>query len=149
VIDLKTALAYSLAVGGAVLLCRALPFLIIRSPKEGRPKADDRHEPRAGEPAGGGDKAAANGSGTPRREGRGGAAGGFLSLIEQVIPPVVMTVLACNSIAMPVKENPRAALPVLSAAALSLAAQLWKGSFLLSILGGTALYMLLTRLLPA
>jgi branched-subunit amino acid transport protein AzlD len=40
----------------------------------------------------------------------------------------------------------RAALPVLCAATLSLLAQLWKGSFLLSILGGTALYMLLTRL---
>jgi branched-subunit amino acid transport protein AzlD len=58
-----------------------------------------------------------------------------------------MTVLACNSIAAPVKENPHAAVPVLSAAALSLVAQLWKGNFLLSILGGTALYMILTRLL--
>jgi branched-subunit amino acid transport protein AzlD len=60
-----------------------------------------------------------------------------------------MTVLACNSIAAPVKEEPRTALPILSAAALSLLAQLWKGNFLLSILGGTALYMILTRLLAA
>jgi branched-subunit amino acid transport protein AzlD len=39
--------------------------------------------------------------------------------------------------------------PVLSATVLSLVVQLWKGSFLLSILGGTALYMILTRLPPA
>jgi branched-subunit amino acid transport protein AzlD len=84
-----------------------------------------------------------------RKERRGKALDGFLSLIERAAPPVTMTVLACNSIAAPIKEDPRTAVPVLSAAALSLAVQLWKGSFLLSILGGTALYMLLTRLPPA
>jgi branched-subunit amino acid transport protein AzlD len=127
VINLKAALAYTFTAGCAVFLCRALPFLIIRSKKRG-----DNH--------------AIGSAGSPRR---GRTFDRFLSLVERVIPPVAMTVLACNSIAAPVKEDPRNAVPILSAAALSLIAHLWKGNFLLSILGGTALYMLLTRLLTA
>jgi branched-subunit amino acid transport protein AzlD len=125
--NLKTAAAYTLAAGCAVFLCRALPFLIIR-PKRGK----DRE---AGIP-GSGD--------SPRPLER--VLDKFLSLVERVIPPAAMTVLACNSIAAPVKEDPAAAVPIICAAALSFLAQFWKGNFLLSILGGTALYMLLTGL---
>ncbi|MDR3161400.1 MAG: AzlD domain-containing protein [Spirochaetaceae bacterium] len=123
--DLKTAGTYILVAGGAVFLCRALPFLIIRSKK-------------------GGNAAGAETSGDSFRP---GTLDRFLSLVERVVPPVAMTVLACNSIAAPVKEDPGAAVPILCAAALSLVAQLWRGNFLLSILGGTALYMLLIRLI--
>jgi branched-subunit amino acid transport protein AzlD len=115
---LARAALYTLAAGCAVFLCRALPFLIIPPQKDAG--KDENARPRA-----------------PK---------GFLGLIERIVPPVAMTVLACNSIAAPVKEDPRTAVPVLCGAALSLLAQLWKGNFLLSILGGTALYMLLARL---
>ncbi|MDR1908748.1 MAG: AzlD domain-containing protein [Spirochaetaceae bacterium] len=125
-ISVKAAVAYTFAAGCAVFLCRSLPFLIIRTKK-------------------GGAKTTAEGESGAEPSRRGLDA--FLSLVERVVPPAAMTVLAVNSIAAPVKENPRSAVPVLAASALSLIAQFWKGNFLLSILGGTALYMVLTRVL--
>jgi branched-subunit amino acid transport protein AzlD len=128
VISLKAAVAYTFAAGCTVFLCRALPFFIIR-------------------PGKGDSKTAADGEGGAESPRRGRRLDAFLALIERAVPPAAMTVLAVNSIAAPVKENPRNAVPVLAASALSLAAQFWKGNFLLSILGGTALYMILTRVL--
>jgi branched-subunit amino acid transport protein AzlD len=54
-----------------------------------------------------------------------------------------MTVLAFNTLAGSLKETPQQALALLPAAAFTALAQLWKRNALLSIVGGTALYMLL------
>lgn len=70
----------------------------------------------------------------------------FLQFIEKTAPPAAMTVLCFNALAAPVKENPDSALPVLSAALLTALLHVWKRNSLLSIMGGTAFFMLLKRL---
>jgi branched-subunit amino acid transport protein AzlD len=67
----------------------------------------------------------------------------FLSFVERVVPPVAMTVLAFNALAAPLKETPGQALALLPAAIFTALAHLWKRNALLSIVGGTALYMIL------
>jgi branched-subunit amino acid transport protein AzlD len=75
---------------------------------------------------------------------RGGKAGPFLAFVEKVVPPAAMTVLAFNALAAPLKDRP--ALTTLAAAALTALIHLWKRNPLLSIFGGTAVYMLLEKL---
>jgi branched-subunit amino acid transport protein AzlD len=72
----------------------------------------------------------------------------FLGFVEKVVPPAAMTVLAFNSLAGPVKEDARLAIPVLVSALLGAALHLWKRNPLFSIFGATAVYMLLIRFLP-
>jgi branched-subunit amino acid transport protein AzlD len=130
-IDITTAVAYTFAAGAAVFFCRAFPFLIIKRRKNNENNdANDNDD----------DSDAVHAK-------RADHFDVFLSLIERAVPPAAMTVLAVNSIAAPVKENPAAGIPVLAASAVTLAAQLWKRNYLLSILGGTAVFMVLTRLL--
>ena len=127
-IPVKTAVAYTFAVAGTVFLCRAFPFLILRRKKGGPGEAGK--------------------AGAARGNNREKARDFFLSLVERVLPPAAMTVLAVNSVASPLRENWRAGIPVLAAAALTLILQLARRNYLLSILGGTAGYMLLARFLP-
>lgn len=119
-LSLKAALAYTIAIGLVVFLCRAFPFLFLRPKKQEDPGAE--------------------------RAKKDGALDIFLAIIERVVPPAAMTVLAFNSIAAPVKENPAGALPVLAASCFTMLVHFWKRNFLISILGGTALYMALGRL---
>ncbi|MDR3161353.1 MAG: AzlD domain-containing protein [Spirochaetaceae bacterium] len=72
---------------------------------------------------------------------------GLLSLAERVAPPVAMTVLAFNSIAGPLREDPRRFLPTLIASSVTALVHLRKRNPLISIFGGTLLYMVLIRLL--
>jgi branched-subunit amino acid transport protein AzlD len=83
------------------------------------------------------------------RDNRKGGAGteAFLSLVEKAAPPVAMTVLTFNAISGSIKEDAGTALPALIASAFTALIHLWKRNALLSILGGTALYMVLTRIL--
>ena len=83
-------------------------------------------------------------------EGEGKRAGGagLLTLAERGAPPAAMTVLACTSIAGPLREDPRRFLPVLIASALTALVHLWKRNPLVIIFGGTLLYMVLNRLIP-
>jgi branched-subunit amino acid transport protein AzlD len=66
----------------------------------------------------------------------------FLAFVEKVVPPAAMTVLAFNAMAGPVRENPESGAPVLIAAAFTALLHFWKRNALVSIFGGTALYML-------
>jgi len=68
----------------------------------------------------------------------------FLAFIEKTAPPVAMTVLAFN--ALPLKSSLREIIPAIAAAILTAIVHLWRRNALLSICGGTALYMLLIRL---
>ena len=83
----------------------------------------------------------ANGGG--KSQGERGAA--FLAFVEKIVPPAAMTVLAFNSLAGPIKSNPREIIPALAAAALTAIVHLWRRNPLISITGGTVLFMLLTR----
>ncbi|GHT80734.1 branched-chain amino acid transport protein AzlD [Spirochaetia bacterium] len=126
-LSVAAALVYTCAMGVVVFFCRAFPFLFFR---KGVP--DDGMDPRANSEAG--KKSAVN---------------SFLSLIEKVVPPAAMTVLAFNSIAAPVRENLHAGIPVIAASLFTALVHLWKRNFLVSILGGTVLYMVLSRMFAA
>jgi branched-subunit amino acid transport protein AzlD len=144
--DIKAAVVYTFAAGFAVFFCRALPFFIIR-PGKGRGKGGRAAAGDSDTTHGNSNTVDKNSNAVGGGPARGRTLNAFLTLIERVVPPVAMTVLAVNSIAAPVKENPAASLPVLAASALTLGMQLWKRNYLVSILGGTAAYMVLTRLL--
>jgi branched-subunit amino acid transport protein AzlD len=84
------------------------------------------------------------GQGTDKK---GTARAAFLSLIEKTAPPVAMTVLAFNAMGGPIRENPRTIIPVLAASAFTALVHLWKRNALISIIGGTAVYMVLRRIM--
>jgi branched-subunit amino acid transport protein AzlD len=79
--------------------------------------------------------------------GEGNREKGWLGFVEKVVPPVAMTVLAFNSAAGSLKANVYESLPVLAAAGVTAALHFWKRNSLISIFGGTALYMILEQLL--
>jgi branched-subunit amino acid transport protein AzlD len=101
--------------GVVVLFCRAFPFLFFR------------------------DKGRDNGKPVPDRM----PGSRFRSLAEKAAPPVTMTILAVNAMSGPIRENLPAAFPVLAASLFTALVHLWKRNSLLSIFGGTAVYMAL------
>jgi branched-subunit amino acid transport protein AzlD len=111
-----TALLWIFAIAAAVFLCRLLPFLIFSR------------------------------KGTKDSEGRWTQ--GILDFVEKVAPPVCMTVLAFNALASPAKTASafEDIVPLLAASVVTALLHLWKRNALVSIFGGTALYMLLTHL---
>lgn len=114
------ALILTIAMAAAIFFCRVFPFLFFR--------------------------------GNAGKNGRGGSRDGasaFLSFVEKTVPPAAMTVLAFNALAGPVQANRGELLPALAAAAFTAVVHLWKRNPLISIFGGTALYMLLIRILNA
>ncbi|MDR1128363.1 MAG: AzlD domain-containing protein [Treponema sp.] len=123
-LGIKTAALYTAAIGLLVFFCRAFPFLFLRSGKKDPGCAGD-------------------GGQTKKRM----VLDRFLAVVEKAVPPAAMTVLAVNSAAVPVKENPAGGIPVLAASIFTLFVHLWRRNFLISILGGTVLYMVLERLL--
>ena len=79
---------------------------------------------------------------------RGGRVKTFLAFVEKTVPPVAMTVLAFNALAGPVHTNPRELISAIAAAAFTALVHLWRRNPLISIFGGTAVYMALIRLIP-
>jgi branched-subunit amino acid transport protein AzlD len=69
----------------------------------------------------------------------------FLTLVGKTAPPVAVTVLTFNAISGAVKEDTRLLIPVLAASAFTALAHLWKRNALISIIGGVAIYMILSR----
>ena len=69
--------------------------------------------------------------------------GAFLDFVERVVPPVAMTVLAFNALGGAFRDGLANGLPALAAAAVTAVLHLWKGNYLVSILGGTILYMII------
>ena len=66
--------------------------------------------------------------------------------VEKTVPPAAMTVLAFNILGSSVKNDSVDGLLALAASAFTALVHLWKRNTLLSILGGTAVYMLLQRI---
>ncbi|MCL2129642.1 MAG: AzlD domain-containing protein [Treponema sp.] len=115
-----------LAMGAVILFCRAFPFLFFsrKNPPEG-----------------------VAGQGHLQAARRGPGKEAFFDFIEKIVPPVAMTVLAVNALSSSFKENPTDGLLVLGASLLTALVHLWKSNTLLSILGGTVLYMILRRII--
>jgi branched-subunit amino acid transport protein AzlD len=121
------ALGMVLAMGAVVFFCRAFPFLFFfRENFVGNDNSVD-DDNKAGDNSGG------------RKKG----AGVFLDFVERVAPPVAMTVLAFNALGFAFRDNPRDGLLALAASVFTAVLHLWKGNFLISILGGTILYMII------
>ncbi len=82
--------------------------------------------------------------------GEGGRArAAFVAFVERAVPPVAMTVLAVASIAGAVKPSWPFGLPAVIAACATAALHLIRRNTLLSIIGGTALYMILRAVMGA
>ena len=81
-----------------------------------------------------------------KTDGRSDTEEKILAIVEKTVPPVAMTVLAFNALAGTVQINPRELIPAISAAVVTALLHLWRRNPLISIFGGTALYMLLSRL---
>ena len=109
------ALLLCLAMAAVIFFCRVFPFLFFR----GKTGNGDTH-------------AASRNS-------------AFLAFVEKTVPPVAMTVLAVNALTGPVKAAPHGTIPVLAAAAFTALVHLWRRNPLISIFGGTAVYMILMR----
>ena len=71
----------------------------------------------------------------------------FLNFVEKTVPPAAMTVLAFNILGSSFRESPIDGLPALAASILTALLHIWKKNSLISIFGGTALYMILTRII--
>ena len=71
----------------------------------------------------------------------------FFAFVEKIVPPVAMTVLAFNAIGGAFRGTINDGLLVLVASAFTALTHLWKRNSLLSIIGGTILYMILIRVI--
>ena len=69
----------------------------------------------------------------------------FLKFVEKTVPPVAMTVLAFNALGGAFRNTPETGILVLAAAVFTALIHIWKRNPLISIFGGTAVYMILYR----
>ncbi|MDR1986351.1 MAG: AzlD domain-containing protein [Treponema sp.] len=74
--------------------------------------------------------------------------GPLLEFVERLVPPVAMTVLACNAISAPFTADLPQGLSGFIAAVFTALIHLWKRNSLFSICGGTMAYMLIQGVLP-
>jgi branched-subunit amino acid transport protein AzlD len=121
------ALGMVLAMGAVIFFCRAFPFLFFPR-NRGADNASDSNGEKSGIK-------------------RHGGISRLVDFAEKIIPPVAMTVLSFNILGASFKADQSDGLLVLGASAITAVLHLWKRSFLISILGGTAVYMILCRLL--
>ena len=119
--NFSEALFLAIAMGAVILFCRAFPFLFFSRSNE----ADLAHE----------------GSRKGLRKET------ILNFVEKTVPPVAMTVLAFNALGGAFRDNLSDGLLVLIASVFTALVHLWKRNPLASIFGGTALYMILTRIM--
>jgi len=71
----------------------------------------------------------------------------ILDFVQRYIPPMIMTILVLNSFKTLRFDRAPFGLPEIFSALAVAALQLWRRNALISIVGGTGLYMLLIRLL--
>jgi branched-subunit amino acid transport protein AzlD len=134
-VSLNAALVMTFAMGAVILFCRVFPFLFFREWKPGAGKGSGPPDPHKGR------------EDPPLKRNPRSLREQFLALVERTVPPAAMTVLAFNAVSAPIKEDLSRVVPVLAASAFTAAVHLWKRNVLLSILGGTVLYMVLERIL--
>jgi len=116
--NLREALGIVFAMGAVILFCRAFPFLFLAGRNSGEGEAE---------------------TGSSRRR-------AFFNFVEKTVPPVAMTVLAFNALGASFRDNQWDGLLVLVASLFTALVHIWKKNPLVSIFGGTALYMILMRL---
>ncbi|MDR2701483.1 MAG: AzlD domain-containing protein [Spirochaetaceae bacterium] len=115
--SLPEALGLVFAMGAVILFCRAFPFLFL------------------------------SGGISQKTLGNTSLKGSLLIFVEKIVPPAAMTVLAFNSLGGAFKANLRDGLLVFATSVFTALIHLWKRNALVSIIGGTALYMILIRVI--
>jgi len=70
----------------------------------------------------------------------------LIAFVELAVPPVAMTILAFSAISASFKEGLPPALATLTAAGVTALLHLWRRNALLSIVGGTILFIILNRI---
>ena len=83
----------------------------------------------------------------PSHKTRSKAAELFLDFVARLAPPAAMTVLALNALGASFRENPKSGLMALIASVFTVLVHVWKRNPLISIFGGTAVYMILSRVI--
>jgi len=121
------ALGIVFAMGAVIFFCRAFPFLFFSRNRSANNASDSNSEK----------------SGIKRF----GGISRLIDFAEKIIPPVAMTVLSFNILGTSFKADQLDGFLALGASAITAVLHLWKRNFLISILGGTAVYMILCRLL--
>ncbi|MCL1813066.1 MAG: AzlD domain-containing protein [Treponema sp.] len=123
----NTALFYTVVLGAVIFLCRFLPFVIF------------------------GENINKEKINTEQKQNKMKA---FLEFVEATVPAVAMTVLAVNALAAQSKEaltvqppDLAGIIPLGSAALVTAVLHFWKRNALVSIFGGTALYMFLITII--
>ena len=133
-LSLAAALGFTGVMGLAIFFCRLFPFLFFREQGGGARRG------KSGETGASGGPEDAGKRGPSRRE-------IFLHFVEKLAPPAAMTVLAFNALAGSFTAKLREGAPALAAAILTALIHLWKRNSLFSIFGGTAIYIILERVL--
>ena len=120
----KEAFFLVMAMGAVILFCRVFPFLFSFREKETAFQNEEAKKK----------------TGASRKE-------ALFAFVEKTVPPVAMTVLAFNILGSSFRDNPGDGLVVLAASVFTALVHLWKRNSLLSIFGGTALYMIVQRVI--
>ena len=110
------ALLIVLAMGVVILFCRVFPFLFFAGKENAAKETNSAHKDA------------------------------LLNFVGKTVPPVAMTVLAFNALGGAFRDNPLDGLLVLAASVFTALVHLWKRNSLVSIFGGTILYMILQRI---
>jgi branched-subunit amino acid transport protein AzlD len=118
--SVSEALILTVVMAAVIFFCRVFPFLFFREKNTAGTGVEDTQNRR---------KAA------------------FLAFAEKTVPPAALTVLAFNALAGPVRTNHSEIIPALAAAVFTALVHLWRRNPLISIFGGTALFMVLQRVL--
>jgi len=126
--SINEALILTIAMAATIFFCRLFPFLFFRSKKNTlAANAETPHNVPHSPPP------------TPNSP--------LLSFIEKTVPPVAMTVLAFNALSGTVQASSRELISALAAAVFTAIVHVWKRNPLISIFGGTALFVILSRVL--
>ncbi|MDR2596624.1 MAG: AzlD domain-containing protein [Treponema sp.] len=114
--NLYEAVGFVFTMGAVIIFCRFFPFLFF------------------------------SGSISRKANGKTSIRESFINFVEKIVPPTAMTVLAFNALGAAFQENPGDGLFVLTASVFTALIHIWKRNTLISIIGGTALYMILIRI---
>ncbi|MDR2150805.1 MAG: AzlD domain-containing protein [Spirochaetaceae bacterium] len=69
----------------------------------------------------------------------------LLRFVERTVPPVAITVLTFNALAVSIKDDVKTAVPLISAVVFTVFVHLWKRNYLMSIFGGVTVFILISR----
>ncbi|MCX7654902.1 MAG: AzlD domain-containing protein [Treponemataceae bacterium] len=150
-LNLSQALGYMVVMALIIFCCRAFPWIILALQELVQPRKRRRSENTSALFRKGEKKAeiecSSSGTEVLVQGEKEKSFPSWLPFIEQTVPPIVMTILACTSIMDGMWQKPPTPWATAGAALATLVLHLWKRNALLSILGGTGLFIVLGEIL--